>query len=152
MTRPAVDRPRVYADGSALSRYLAGAPGGDQWRAWADEHEADLVVSPLSLTELRGTARWRDRTARDVAQSVGERLELVRFSDQAILRATDVASVLPPFTALHLGTALAHRDVTTVATYEVHLARVAALHGLVVLSPGRPERWWERDTTPWVRG
>ena len=33
--RPMVSTPRVYADGSALSRYLDGAPCRTQWLAWA---------------------------------------------------------------------------------------------------------------------
>ena len=141
---------RVYADGSALTRYLDGAPGGAQWRAWAAEHEQRLLTSPLGLAELRGTARARDAAARAVAHDVAERVEVVRFSDQTITRATDVAGVLPPFVALHAGIALADPQVTAVATYDVRLARVAALHGLLVVTPGRADRWWEQDATPWL--
>ena len=53
--------------------------------------------------------------------------------------------VLPPFVALHIGAALAHPDVGSVATYDVQLAQVSALHGLTVVSPGWPSSWWERE-------
>lgn len=143
--------PRVYADGSALTRFLDGAPCGPQWREWAAENDARLVTTPLGLSELRGVARGRGPGATAVAHDVADRIEVVRFSDQTLKKATAVAGVLEPFVALHVGAALAHPDVTAVATYDVALARVATLYGLDVVSPGWPTRWWERDTTPWVR-
>ncbi len=135
---------RVYADGSALSRYLDGAPCGPQWLAWAADHESRLVTTPLSLTELRRVARPRGVEATGVAHDVQERVEVVRFSDQTLKAATKVSGVLAPFLALHLGAALAHPGVVAVATYDVELARVSALHGLDVVSPGWPARWWEQ--------
>jgi len=141
---------RAYADGSALSRYLPGAPHGAQWTAWADENADRLVTSPLGVSELRGIARMRGGSAPALAADLAFRFPVLRFSDQAVRKATDVAGVLPPFVALHVGTVLAARDVREVATYDVHLARVAALYGLTVVSPGRVPRWWERDPAPWV--
>ncbi|WP_233575350.1 hypothetical protein [Cellulomonas sp. PhB150] len=142
---------RVYADGSALSRYLPGAPHGSQWQQWASENLASLVTSPLGISELRGIARMRGGEAPGIAADLAFEIPVARFSDQAVRRATDVAGVLPPFVALHVGTALADPDVSAVATYDVHLARVAALYGLTIVSPGRVDRWWERDPAPWVR-
>ncbi len=136
---------RVYADGSALSRYLVGAPCRDQWLAWTAEHESQLVTTPLGLTELRRVAQPRGVEATGVAHDVEERLEVIRFSDQTLKAATKVSGVLPPFVALHIGAALAHPDITSVATYDVQLAQVSALHGLTVVSPGWPSRWWERE-------
>ncbi|MDM7830307.1 PIN domain-containing protein [Cellulomonas edaphi] len=141
---------RIYADGSALSRYLPGAPHGQQWTTWADEHLARLVTSPLGITELRGIARMRGGEAPAIAADVAFRVPVARFSDQAVRKATDVSGVLLPFVALHVGIALADPDVDAVATYDVHLARVAALYGLTVVTPGRVPRWWEVDPTPWV--
>jgi predicted nucleic acid-binding protein len=149
LTRPPVEHPRVYADGSALTRYLEGAPDGEAWREWVAHHEAELVTTPLGISELRGTARPLGPAASGVAHEVAERVDVVRFSDQSVRRATQVSGVLPPFVALHVGAALAHPDVTTVATYDVHLARVSALYGLRVISPGRPPSWWRHDPTPW---
>ena len=136
---------RVYADGSALSRYLDGAPCREQWLAWTAEHESQLVTTPLGLTELRRVAQPRGVEATGVAHDVEERVEVIRFSDQTLKAATKVSGVLPPFVALHIGAALAHPDVSSVATYEVQLARVSALHGLTVVSPGWPSSWWERE-------
>ncbi|MBO3085190.1 hypothetical protein J4035_11125 [Cellulomonas sp. zg-ZUI188] len=135
---------RFYADGSALSRYLVGAPCRAQWLAWAADHEADLVTTPLALTELRRIARPRGVEAHGVAHDVGDRLEVVRFSDQTLRAATKVSGVLPPFIALHLGVALAHPGIEGIATYDLPLAQVAALHELTVVSPGFPAFWWER--------
>ena len=135
---------RVYADGSALSRYLAGAPCRAQWLAWVADHEAELLTTPLGLTELRRVARPRGVEANGVAHDVEERVEVIRFSDQTLRAATKVSGVLPPFIALHIGAALAHPDVGSVATYDVQLAQVSALHGLAVVSPGWPAQWWER--------
>lgn len=142
---------RIYADGSALSRYLDGAPFGEAWKAWADEHADELVTSPLGLSELRGIARLRGGSAPGTAFEVAGRIEVLRFSDQSVSRATDVAGVLPPFVALHAGTVRAYPQVTAVATYDVHLARVTALYGVRVVTPGRENRWWDRDPTPWTR-
>ena len=144
-----VEHPRVYADGSALTRYLAGAPEGEAWRTWAATYDEALVTTPLGLTELRGTARRLDQAAQAVAHEVARRIEVVRYFDQAVARASDVAGVATPFVALHAGVALGHPDVTRVATYDARLARVVALYGLDVVSPGRPPRWWESDPTPW---
>ena len=142
---------RVYADGSALSRYLPGAPHGAEWTSWASSNLASLVTSPLGISELRGIARMRGGEAPGIAADLAFEIPVARFSDQAVRKATDVAGVLPPFVALHVGTALADPDVAAVATYDVHLARVAALYGLTVVSPGRVARWWERDPAPWIR-
>ena len=136
---------RVYADGSALSRYLVGAPCREQWLAWTAEHESQLVTTPLGLTELRRVAQPRGVEATGVAHDVGERVEVIRFSDQTLRAATKVSGVLRPFVALHIGAALAHPDVGSVATYDVELAQVSALHGLTVVSPGWPASWWERS-------
>ncbi|MCR6688384.1 hypothetical protein [Cellulomonas sp.] len=145
-----VESPRVYADGSALTRFLPGAPQGQMWRVWAERFEPMLLTTPLGTTELRGTARaLGGQAVQDVAHDVARRLEVIRFSDQAIARATDVGGVATAYVALHCGAMLTHRDVTGVATYDAHLARLGALFGLVVVSPGLPTQWWERDATPW---
>ncbi|WP_448630579.1 type II toxin-antitoxin system VapC family toxin [Cellulomonas soli] len=135
---------RVYADGSALSRYLVGAPCRDEWLAWVARHESDLVTTPLALTELRAIAGPRGLEARGVARDVAERLEVVRISDQALRHAVKVAGVLSAFQALHVGAAVAHPEVHAVATYDTVLAQVCAMFGLDVVSPGWPDRWWEQ--------
>ncbi len=141
---PRRERPRVYVDGSALTRYLRGAPSRDAWLAWVAEHEDRLVTTFLGVSELRRVARPRGVEAHGVAHDVTDRVEVVRFSDQSLHAAARVATVLPSFVALHVGAAVAHAQVGTVATYDVQLAQVAALHGLEVVSPGWPAGWWER--------
>lgn len=131
----------VYADGSALCQYLADGPCRQAWLAWADEHQ--VVTSVLGITELQLLARQRGGAALDTADEVEASLEVLRFSDQALEVAGHVSSVLSSFVALHLGAAVTHPDVETVATYHTDLARVAALYRLRVVSPGWPDRWWE---------
>lgn len=139
----------MYADGSALTRYLPGAPEAAAWRSWTTRYGPALLTTPLGLTELRGTARQLGQDAQGVAHEVAAGIEVVRYFDQAVARASDVAGVATPFVALHAGVALGHPDVTGVATYDARLARVVALYGLEVVTPGRPPRWWESDPTPW---
>ncbi|WP_231384313.1 hypothetical protein [Cellulomonas sp. URHD0024] len=135
--------PRVYADGSALAQYVVGSSSHDEWAEWAKDHEDELVTTPLGLTELRRLALPAGVEARGVARDVEARVTVVRFSDQSLRAATKVSGVLAPFTALHIGAVLAHPEVVAVATYETQLARVAALHGLLVVSPGMAPFWWE---------
>ena len=133
----------IYADGSALSRVLSTDPESVSWMRWADEHADRIVTSPLGLTELRHTARTMDAVARAKAHDVAERVTVVRFFDQAFEPASMVTAVLDPFRAMHLGVAVAHPEVDALATYDVLLARVAAIHDLRVVSPGRADAWWE---------
>src|SRR5262245_7829535 len=133
---------RIYVDGSALSRYLPDVPESAAWLLWVHEREPDLLTTPLALSELRQVAQTMDLAARQTAHDVAERIEVVRFSDQTLKTAAMAAGVLSPFAALHLGVAAAHPDVTTIATYDPLLARVAVIHGVQVVTPGRPGGWW----------
>ena len=135
---------RIYVDGSALCRYLLDTDEAAAWRVWAAPREPSFLTSGLAVTELRRLADARGFAARAVAHGVAERLEVARFSDQAIGWASRVTSVLSPFGALHLGVALGHPEVTAVATYDARLAAVAVLYGLDAVAPGRPAGWWGR--------
>lgn len=133
----------IYADGSALSQVLSTEPEAVSWMRWAEEHADELVTSPLGLSELRRAAQSRDAVARAKAHDVAEQVTVVRFFDQAFEPAAMVTAVLDPFRAMHLGVAVAHPDVVALATYDVLLARVVAIHDLRVVTPGRPDGWWE---------
>lgn len=135
---------QIYVDGTALSRYLPDAPEHDAWTRWTASREDDLVTSPLALTELRQVAEPQGIEARQTARDVADRIAVVRFSDQSLETAAMAATVLPSFAALHLGLAVAEQDVTTIATYDALLARVAVIYGVDVASPGRGTTWWER--------
>lgn len=133
----------TYADGSALSQVLSTSPDAVSWMRWAEQHADVLVTSPLGISELRRAAQGRDAVARTKAHEVVERMTVVRFFDQAFEPASMVTAVLDPFRAMHLGVAVAHPDVEAIATYDVLLARVAALHDLEVVTPGRAAGWWD---------
>jgi uncharacterized protein len=132
----------IYADGSALSRFLASESESPEWLRWAEEHADEIVTSPLGLTELRRSADQLDTEARLAAHSLAGTLTVVRIFDQSLKPASMATSVLSPFAALHLGIAVAHPGVRAVATYDQALAQVVALHRLEVVSPGRPDNWW----------
>ncbi|MDO8105965.1 hypothetical protein Q6348_02010 [Isoptericola sp. b441] len=133
----------IYADGGALARVLDPVAESIAWIRFADEVGERLATSPLGLTELRRIADPRGPRAREVARAVADRVTVLRFSDQALRTAAMATGAVAPFTAIHLGIAAAHPDVDTVATYDVMLARVAVIHGLNVVSPGRPDGWWD---------
>lgn len=134
---------RVYADGSALVRYLPFPDHSVDWQRWAERHGPGLLITSLSLSELRHAAATAPAHVRARAYAAVEQLEVLRFSDQAVAAAAMSTAALSPFASLHLGVALAHPDVTAFASYDVRLASVAALHGLEVVSPGLPDRWWD---------
>ena len=133
----------IYADGSALSRSLATGPESASWMRWAAENAGLLVTSPLGLTELRRAADPLGPLARAKAHELAAGLTVVRFFDQSLKSAAMASTVLPPFAAIHLGIAVAHPDVDRVATYDALLARVAVIYGLSVVTPGRPDDWWD---------
>ncbi|WP_372593346.1 hypothetical protein [Actinotalea sp.] len=133
----------IYADGGALARAVTQEPESAAWQLLVDEREDDLVTSPLGLTELRRIADPLGPEARTAARDLADRIVVVRFSDQSLRSAAMAAGVASPFTAIHVGIAAAHPDVDSVATYDVLLARLAVIHGLTVMSPGRADRWWE---------
>lgn len=135
-------RVRVYADGSALVRYLPGVPQSDEWSRWAAERESDLLVTSLSLSELRAAAAGQATDLRLRAFDIAGRLTEVRYFDQALRTASMVTGVLSSFGALHLGVAAAHPEIDSIATYDPRLAQVAQMYHLRVISPGLPERWF----------
>ena len=132
----------VYVDGSALSRFFLDVPQSAEWRTWAVDRIPELRRSELSVTELRRVTASLDRSARVVADALVERIREVRFSDQALERAAMVEGRLAPFAALHFGVAKAEPDIDAIATYDPLLAAMCHLHRLRVISPGRPELWW----------
>ncbi|WP_024286093.1 PIN domain-containing protein [Cellulomonas sp. KRMCY2] len=132
----------IYADGSALSRALSTGVESASWLRWADQHAAELVTSPLGLTELRNAAAPLGSVARSKAHEIATKIAILRFSDQSLKSAAMAAAVLSPFGAIHLGIAVAHPEIEQVATYDPLLARVAAIYGLSVVTPGRPDGWW----------
>jgi len=135
----------MYADGSALCRFLPGVRFYEEFTAWALPNLEHLATSQLSLTELRQAAALYPREEKDrayaVVEEVRSRIPVVRFSDDNVQVSTHAASVLRPFAALHLGAAVAHPSIDTVVTYDAELARAAKLYELAVMSPGLPADW-----------
>lgn len=132
----------IYADGSALARLLGGDPESSPWRDLVAERGADIITSPLGLTELRRIADPLGHDARTLAIDIGQRFRVVRFSDQAVKAAARASVAAPPFTSFHIGVATTEQGVDSVATYDTLLARMVEIYGLAVVSPGRAFGWW----------
>ena len=135
----------IYVDGSALIRFLPGVSFYEEWNGWAVPRLGELATTQLGFTELRQAAELhpRDTKARafEIVERVKVRVPVIRFSDENVNVSTHAASVLKPFAALHLGAAVTHPAVDTIATYDMELARVAELYSLRVVTPGMPEGW-----------
>jgi len=142
-------------DGSALRLTVIDAsypflPGEDQsvaaealaWRSWLREHEPDVAVTEIGLTQLRRTADPLGPEAREAVRQLVPRLTVLRIPDQAMNVSTLASTALGPFDALHLGLAVVHHEVTALVTYERDLARLARMYALDVVSPGRDDAWW----------
>ncbi len=145
----------IYLDGSALVRFLPGVRYYDEWVAWAVPRLAELVTTQLGLTELRQAAELYPRETKaqafEIVEQVKARVPAIRFSDANVSVSTHAAAVLKPFAALHIGAAVTHPDIDTVATYDAELARVAILYQLNVLTPGMPQGWQNTVSAPPVR-
>lgn len=135
----------IYVDGSALMRFLPGVRYYDEWVAWAIPRLPELVTTQLGLTELRQAAELYPRETKsqafEIVEQVKARVPAIRFSDANVSVSTHAAAVLKPFAALHIGAAVTHPDIDTVATYDAELARVAILYQLKVATPGMPAGW-----------
>jgi len=135
----------IYLDGSALCRFLPGVKHFDEWNAWVVPRIDDVAITQLGVTELRQAAALMPREQKDLAygviDQVRSKIAMIRFSDQNVSVSTHAAAVLKPFAALHLGAAVAHPAIDTVATYDAELAQAAVLYGLGVVTPGLPDGW-----------
>ncbi|MCB2413685.1 PIN domain-containing protein [Demequina sp. TTPB684] len=142
----------IYVDGSALMRFLPGVRYFDEWNGWAVPRLGELATTQLGLTELRQAAELfpRETKARafEIVERVKARVPVIRFSDENVNVSTHAASVLKPFAALHLGAAVTHPAIDTIATYDAELARVAELYALGVVTPGMPDGWHNGSSSP----
>lgn len=132
----------IYADGTALSRFVVDSPTSLAWRCWGREHGHALVTSEWGLSELRRAVAPLGAAERAAAHGVAERTTVVRYSDQMVDTAAMASSVLPPFSALHLAVAICDPEVGSIATYDKLLAQVAEIYDVPVASPGLPAGWW----------
>ncbi len=135
----------IYADGTALCQFLPGAQYFNEWNTFAIPQLGQIVTTQLGWTEFRQAAELCPREEREqvffVVEQVKKRIPLIRFSEENFSVSAHAAVVLKPFAALHLGAAVADPAVNTMATYDIDLARVAALYQLTVVSPGLPAGW-----------
>ncbi|MFW7415445.1 hypothetical protein [Demequina sp. SO4-18] len=135
----------IYLDGSALCRFLPGVKYFDEWNAWVVPRIDEVAMTQLGLTELRQAAELFPRETKgrayDIVDQVRRTIPVIRFSDENVSVSTHAAAVLKPFAALHLGAAVAHPSIDTVATYDAEFAQASELYELAVVSPGLPQGW-----------
>lgn len=135
----------IYVDGTALVRFLPGVRYFDEWNEWAVPRIDALATTQLGLTELRQAAELFPRETKskafDIVERVRAKMPVIRFSDENVSVSTHASVVLKPFAALHLGAAVAHSAIDTIATYDGDLARVADLYELKIISPGLFPGW-----------
>ncbi len=117
----------------------------DEWNRWIVPNVKEVATTQLGLTELRQAAELYPRESKaqafEVVEVVRATMPLIRFSDENVGVSTHVAAVLKPFAALHLGAAVTHPAIDSIATYDAELARVAELYKLHVVTPGLPDGW-----------
>lgn len=133
----------TYVDATALVCSIIDRPEAGAWRKWVADTEPELVTSQQVIAQLRADLADQPWDVRMEASAYLDGIEVLRISDQALKLAAFAHGVLTPFEALSIGIARASEEVTSFATYELRTAAVAHLHGLTVVSPGRPEIWWE---------
>ena len=130
---------------------MPGVHYAEDFTAWAMPRLADLVTTQLGFTEMRQAAELYPREEKskafDLIEQVKTRIPVVRFSDENVTVSTHAATVLKPFAALHLGAAVTHPAIDTVATYDADLAKVAVLYQLSVVTPGMPAGWHNGGAT-----
>lgn len=135
----------IYVDGTALQRFLPGVACYEDWMRWAMPQLSNIVTTQLGLTEVRQIVELYPREAKaeayDIVEKIKTHVALIRFSDTNVQVSSHAAAVLAPFPALHLGAAVAHPAVDTIATYDIELARAAELYELKVVTPGMPAGW-----------
>ncbi|WP_084079381.1 PIN domain-containing protein [Demequina sp. NBRC 110057] len=135
----------IYVDGSALVRFLPGVKYFDEFTAWILPRLGEVTTTQLGYTELRQAAELYPRAEKnqafEVVEQVRARIPSIRFSDKNVGVSTHAAAVLKPFAALHLGAAVAHPSIDTIATYDAELAQAAELYELTVVTPGMPAGW-----------
>lgn len=140
----------IYVDGTALMRFLPDVRYFAEWTEWAVPRLGDLATTQLGLTELRQAAELYPRDAKgrvfEIVEQVKAKVPVIRFSDENVNVSTHAATVLKPFAALHLGAAVTHPAIDTIATYDAELARVAELYQLTIVSPGLPQGWQNGST------
>ncbi|WP_061961393.1 type II toxin-antitoxin system VapC family toxin [Demequina flava] len=135
----------IYLDGSALCRFLPGVRYFEEFSQWILPRLDQVATTQLGLTEVRQAAELYPREEKSrafgVVEQIRTKVPVIRFSDQNVGISTHASAVLRPFAALHLGAAVAHPQIDTIATYDADLAKVAEIYELSVVSPGMPQGW-----------
>jgi predicted nucleic acid-binding protein len=131
------DPQRVYADSSALVKFVVNEPESEALRA-AFDPETTLLSSRLAVVEVPRAVELQrpEPHARTAAENLLAECDLVEVSDQILQRARGLATrALRTLDAIHLATAV-HVEATHLLSYDRRQLAAAADLGLEVSHPG----------------
>ena len=140
----------TYADTSALVKLVVPEPESAAVAAYLAAATDRTASSELTIAELLRTAARADG---DTASAVLllRQLDLLAVDEASLWRAGRMPSPAGTFLrtadALHLAAA-ADLGETDFLTYDRRQAQAAAERGFAVVSPGRPDGWYELPSTP----
>lgn len=126
----------VYLDSSAIVKLIAAEAESAALRTFLRKHPS-RAASALAKVEVMRAVRLAGAPARRRARLVLRRLDLVRLDDEVLNDAASLdAAILRSLDAIHLAAARVFGDdLEAVVTYDVRMARAAALVGLPVSQP-----------------
>jgi len=143
-----VKRQIVYADTSALVKFIIWETETTAIREWQASEQPELITSDLGRTELIRVLRRIDSTKVDRARLLLATMKCVRIDR----RVFETAALLGPkslgtLDALHLACAVDLRDdLAAVITYDRALAEAVTLEGVRVISPtDKDNAGWHGD-------
>jgi uncharacterized protein len=131
-----------YVDSSAVLELLVAQAESSDVRAWWPE--ADVWSSELLITEVHRAAA-RLGVSPGAVDAVLDTVNLLAptrstFAAAGQLRPTGLRTL----DAIHIAAALElTHDLDGLVTYDIRQAGGADAAGIAVVSPGRPDHWWE---------
>jgi predicted nucleic acid-binding protein len=135
---PTSDR-TVYLDSSAIVKLVIAEEESDSLLQFLSECTSQLSCG-LALVEVMRVAKQRGPEPARRARAVLGQLDLLRLDDTLLEDAAQLGpATLRSLDAIHLAAALAlGSSLDQIVTYDIRLAEAARVHGLTVVSPGRP--------------
>jgi predicted nucleic acid-binding protein len=137
MTEPAAERPLVYADSSALVKFVIEEPESAALAAYIDEVKPTLATSRVALVEVVRAVGLANPApeAREEAVRAVESCLLVDVTDVLLRSAMALASLtVRTLDAIHLASAQ-RVGADEVLVYDVRLREAAAGAGFSTVGP-----------------
>ncbi|MCW2686429.1 MAG: PilT protein domain protein [Mycobacterium sp.] len=129
----------IYIDTSAMVKLIAAEPESGQLIEWLNTHADESIASSgIGHIELIRATRRLGEVAAAAGQRLASTIDTLVLTDSI---AAVAGTILPPelrtLDAIHLGTALMHRDrLFAFCAYDRRLLDAAASQGLPAVAPG----------------